>query len=67
MISAFCQYLVLKKVDWRQMEVIDKTVEAAVILGKILTFSCLQCYQHLLPSLALVHMVLHSQKHQGTA
>ena len=29
------------------MEVIDKTVEAALILGRILTFSCLQCYQHL--------------------
>ena len=49
------------------MEVIDKTVEAALILGKILTFSCLQCYQHLLLSLALVHMVLHPQKQQGTA
>ena len=49
------------------MEVIDKTVEAALILGKILTFSCLQCYQHLLLSLALDHMVLHPQKQQGTA
>jgi hypothetical protein len=48
------------------MEVVDKTVEAALIPGKILTFCCLHCHQHLLLSLVLVHIVLHPQKHQET-
>jgi len=63
-IAPLLNYDISMLLDILFMKVIDKTVEAALIPMKTLTFSCLHYHQHLLLSL-LIHKALQSTVIKG--